>query len=176
MWKFLFFFFKKNGTVGSWTNGNDRSLATDMLHHCKSPGDGPERSDRIFYSSPYLFAWGIFCLSCCITGCYDDEGNSWKLHGSSSSLPHRPIKEVDFGAHRLCVDGGLHLGSVQFCDAPSRSVLMCVVRCYWHPVLAVELRVRGIWRVRYIGLICTPDKSGLEPETTRSEVQNIFVR
>jgi hypothetical protein len=60
---FFFFEKKKKGTIGSWANGNDRSPATDTWHRCKIPGDGPEKSDRIFYSSPYLFAWGIFCLS-----------------------------------------------------------------------------------------------------------------
>src|SRR6266403_805918 len=40
-----------------------RCLAVCMWHPCESPGDNPERSDRIFYSSPYVFAWGIFCLS-----------------------------------------------------------------------------------------------------------------
>ena len=123
----LFLFSNKNGIVGPW--GNDKNLALDTWHYCKSPGDGPENSDRFFYSSPYLFAWGVFCLSCCITGCYDDEG----LAGSSTvPVPYYPAVQsreladfpcVQFGSvmSRLGIDSQISLASSPASGSPTRS-------------------------------------------------------
>ena len=95
--------------------------------------------------SSLFFAWDIFCLSCCITGCYGDEGTSWWLHGSCSSLLHCPFEEVDLGTQHLWIGGGLPLCSIRFCDAPRKC--LCIVRridvtdilsCQWNSESAVS--------------------------------------
>jgi hypothetical protein len=59
---------------------------------------------------------------------------SWWLHGSNPSLPHRPIEEVDFGSQLLWV--------ADFTCVRFGFVMLSYG--HWHPVLPVELRVRGI--------------------------------